>query len=200
MTLDTYVVSERGGEGLGGWPRQDEVRRALLAALRDPRPPRAPASRRAGAGRLRHFDISAEVRFHPDDGKGRSVVEVVAPDRPGLLACIGIAFADCDVRLQNAKIATYGERAEDVFFVTERGNRPLDAQAKEKLRRRLLAAISVPLRGRRRILTPSTRRRFTLAEPVLHDLTCTVSGGFPIIKGMTAGDDRRRPRHSRGSL
>lgn len=144
MTLDTYVVSERGGEALEGKRRKAEVRSALLAALRDPRAARAPASGRTGAGRLRHFDISAEVRVHPDDGKGRSVVEVVAPDRPGLLACIGIAFADCGVRLQNAKIATYGERAEDVFFVTERGNRPLDARAKEKLRRRLLAAISAP--------------------------------------------------------
>lgn len=144
MTLDTYVVSERGGEALGGRPRKDEVKQALLAALRDPRAPRAPASRRAGPGRLRHFDISAEVIFHPDDGRGRSLVEVVAPDRPGLLVCIGIAFADCGVRLQNAKIATYGERAEDVFFVTDRGNRPLDAQAKERLRRRLLAALSVP--------------------------------------------------------
>ena len=144
MTLDTYVVSERGGEALEGERRTAEVRSVLLAALRDPRAARAPASGRTGAGRLRHFAISAEVHFHPDDGKGRSVVEVVAPDRPGLLACIGIAFADCGVRLQNAKIATYGERAEDVFFVTDRGNRPLDAQAKEKLRRRLLAAISVP--------------------------------------------------------
>ena len=136
-------------KGWQGRPRKDEVRRALLAALRDPRAPRAPASHRAGAGRLRHFDIPAEVHFHPDDGKGRSVVEVVAPDRPGLLACIGIAFADCGVRLQNAKIATYGERAEDVFFVTEHGNRPLDARAKEKLRRRLLAALSFPRDARR---------------------------------------------------
>ena len=142
MTLDTYVVSERDGTTLRGAARKDEATRGLLAALHDPIAPRAPDSRRAGPGRLRHFDISAKVVLHADDRKGRSVVEVVAPDRPGLLACIGIAFADCGVRLQNAKIATYGERAEDVFFVTDSGNRPLDGGAKERLQRRLLTAVS----------------------------------------------------------
>lgn len=53
------------------------------------------------------------------------MLEVVTPDRAGLLARIGWAFADEGVRLQNAKIATFGERAEDVFFVTDRDNEPL---------------------------------------------------------------------------
>ena len=144
MTLDTYVVSERSGGPIRDRSRQEEVRRALRAALREPRAPRAPARHRVGRRRLRHFDIPTEVRFHPDDDKGRSLVEVVTADRPGLLVCIGIAFAECGVRLQNAKIATYGERAEDVFFVTERGNRPLGPETKERVRQRLLAAVSTP--------------------------------------------------------
>ena len=142
MTLNTYVVSERGGEALGGRSRCEEVRVALLNAVREPRTPRAQNLRRAGRGRLRHFDIPSEVSFHPDDGKGRSLVEVVTADRPGLLARIGVAFAECGVRLQNAKIATYGERAEDVFFITDRRNRPLDPEAKERVRRRIGAAIA----------------------------------------------------------
>ena len=142
MTLNTYVVSERGGEALGGRARCEEVRTALRNALREPRTPRAQDLRRVGRGRLRHFDIRCEVSFHPDDSKGRSLVEVVTADRPGLLARIGVAFADCGVRLQNAKIATFGERAEDVFFITDHRNRPLDPEAKERVRRRLGAAIT----------------------------------------------------------
>ena len=53
------------------------------------------------------------------------MLEVIAPDRPGLLARIGGLFLDFDLSVQNAKIATLGERVEDVFFVTDAQNQPL---------------------------------------------------------------------------
>ncbi|TDJ28912.1 MAG: hypothetical protein E2O55_04145, partial [Gammaproteobacteria bacterium] len=56
-----------------------------------------------------------------------------AGDRPGLLAQIGKLFVEQNVRLQNAKIATLGERAEDVFFVTTEDNRPLDEATSQAL-------------------------------------------------------------------
>jgi [protein-PII] uridylyltransferase len=54
-----------------------------------------------------------------------TILEVIAPDRPGLLARIGRIFLDFDLSLQNAKIATLGERVEDVFFITDANNQPL---------------------------------------------------------------------------
>ena len=45
------------------------------------------------------------------------------------------------MRLQNAKIATFGERAEDVFFVTDSGNRPLAPESFDPIRERVVAAI-----------------------------------------------------------
>ena len=71
-------------------------------------------------------------------------MEVVAGDQPGMLARIGWALADQEVRLQNAKIATFGERAEDVFFLTDGYNRPLDADHAEAVRESVLKAISPP--------------------------------------------------------
>jgi len=41
------------------------------------------------------------------------VVELITADRPGLLSRIGRAFQASGVRLQNAKVATFGARAED---------------------------------------------------------------------------------------
>jgi [protein-PII] uridylyltransferase len=49
----------------------------------------------------------------------RTVLELVALDRPGLLAEIGCVFLDNNVLLQNARIATLGERVEDVFYITD---------------------------------------------------------------------------------
>ncbi|MCY1355514.1 Bifunctional uridylyltransferase/uridylyl-removing enzyme [compost metagenome] len=67
-----------------------------------------------------------------------TILELTAPDRPGLLARIGRIFLEFDLSLQNAKIATLGERVEDVFFVTDANNQPL---SDPELCRRLQEAI-----------------------------------------------------------
>ena len=74
---------------------------------------------------LKHFTIPVEVNFTQDTSNRHTVMEVIAADRPGLLARIGWTLADARVRIRNAKIATFGERAEDVFYVTDEHNRPL---------------------------------------------------------------------------
>ena len=52
---------------------------------------------------------------------------------PGLLFQVAKVFDQERVALQNAKIATVGERAEDVFFVTTIDNQPLDEAKCERL-------------------------------------------------------------------
>ena len=146
MTLNSYVVSELDGSPVSAPARVVAIEGTLRQALREPGAERPRARRRAVSRRIEHFDIPAEVRFHADDRNGRSLIEVIAADRPGLLARIGWSLADCGVRLQNAKIATMGERAEDMFFVTDRQNRPLDPETRKQVRRHLLAALGTPPR------------------------------------------------------
>jgi [protein-PII] uridylyltransferase len=46
------------------------------------------------------------------------------------------------VRVQNAKIGTFGNRAEDVFYITDQANAPLTDPARlEALRDELLRAL-----------------------------------------------------------
>ena len=51
-------------------------------------------------------------------------------DRPGFLSSVGTALEFCGTRLQAAKIATYGERVEDIFFITDRNNQVITDAAK----------------------------------------------------------------------
>lgn len=140
MTLDSYVVFELDGEPVSGDAREREIREALCAALANPKEARRD-NRRRPKRQLRHFETPTRVRFSDDSGNARTVMEVIAGDRPELLSAIGWALADCGVRLQNAKIATFGERAEDVFFVTDAANRPLAPHTFDAIRARVSAAI-----------------------------------------------------------
>ncbi len=65
------------------------------------------------------------------------MLELTAGDRPGLLCDVGKVLMEERVHLHNAKIMTVGERAEDVFYVTDALNRPLDAPAAERLQKTL---------------------------------------------------------------
>ena len=64
----------------------------------------------------------AYINISTDIHKQQTILEVVTLDRPGLLARIGLIFMEHGVNLQNARIATLGERVEDVFFITDADN------------------------------------------------------------------------------
>jgi [protein-PII] uridylyltransferase len=126
-TLDTYIVLDEAGNTIRNPQRVDEIKQTIARRIAQHDIDRAHVSRRA-ARQLLHFLIPTQVTFS-DDARGRyTVMELVTVDRPGLLARVGRAFVQCGVRLQNAKIATFGERVEDVFFITDRNNRPLDSE------------------------------------------------------------------------
>jgi [protein-PII] uridylyltransferase len=61
-------------------------------------------------------------------------MEVEAQDRPGLLKQIALALLQSKFKLDHARITTFGERAEDVFFITDRDNLPIpEGKAREQL-------------------------------------------------------------------
>ncbi len=138
FTLDTYIVLDADGDSIGNNPeRIAEIREGLIDALKNPDDYPTIIQRRvpapAQALRLRPAGDHLHRRAAPGLG-ARSH----RPDRPGLLARIGGIFLDFDLSVQNAKIATLGERVEDVFYITDARNQPL---ADPDLCKRLQAAL-----------------------------------------------------------
>ncbi len=76
-----------------------------------------------------------------DERNGRTVLELITGDRPGLLCEVGKVLMQERVDLLGAKIVTVGERAEDVFYVTTMTGTPLDSAAASHLQEQLLAAL-----------------------------------------------------------
>ena len=58
------------------------------------------------------------------------MVEIATLDHPGLLAKVGGLFMMQGLDIHSARIATLGERAEDIFFVTKKDGKPMtDSEA-----------------------------------------------------------------------
>jgi [protein-PII] uridylyltransferase len=122
-SVSSYIVLDEKHKPLGIDPaRKNKVRERLVEELDDPEDYPDIIHRRTPR-QLKHFAFPTEVTLYNDTVNQRTIMEVVTPDRPGLLARVGQVLLEHRVRLTNAKIATLGERVEDVFWVTdEHGN------------------------------------------------------------------------------
>ncbi len=120
--LDTFYVMDADDEPItDDSPRTAAIRKKLMQVLSQPNERWLATDRRASR-RMKSFDWPCQTVFSNDSAPGLSVLEVIAPDRPGLLTIIGQVFFRHKLRLHNAKISTLGERVEDVFFITDRND------------------------------------------------------------------------------
>jgi [protein-PII] uridylyltransferase len=135
-TIDTFYVLDENDQPIGNDPqRVAKIREGLLAELSLVDDYSAVISRRTPR-QLKQFTTPTRARISNDIATGYTVLEVISPDRPGLLATIGRIFMDQGIRLQNAKISTLGERVEDVFFITDFEGEPLsDPEVCERLQK-----------------------------------------------------------------
>jgi [protein-PII] uridylyltransferase len=86
--------------------------------------------------RMKHLNVQTKVRFYSSQDDS-TLIELEALDAPGLLARIGHLFVDVNITLKMAKIATIGERAEDVFIVCNSEGKAL-TQEQQVLVKRLI--------------------------------------------------------------
>jgi [protein-PII] uridylyltransferase len=139
-SLDAYLVLEDTGQPITDRERMAGIERQLARALTE-RHAQAPAVTRRVPRQVRMFTTPTQVSFSADPDPGRTLVEVVTGDRPGLLSEIGQVFWDQKLDLHGAKIMTVGERAEDVFTVTDENGRRLEAARCQALADALVLAL-----------------------------------------------------------
>jgi [protein-PII] uridylyltransferase len=140
FSLDLYHLLEDDGAPITDPDRLAEIEQALWASLRASGDAPLAVSRRAPR-QARMFHTPTHIALSVDERNRRSVLELTAGDRPGLLCEVGEVLMLEHVELQAAKIMTVGERAEDVFYITDFDNRPLSAAAAEQLKERLVQAL-----------------------------------------------------------
>jgi [protein-PII] uridylyltransferase len=141
FSLDLYHVLEGDGAQISDPERVREIEEKLWRSLQRPDESPLAVSRRAPR-QVRMFNTPTQITISNDEHNRRTVVELVAGDRPGLLCDVGKVLWEERVDLHGAKISTLGERAEDVFHVTDLAQQPLDEAAAGRLRQRLTAALN----------------------------------------------------------
>ena len=119
FALDTFVVLDHNGQPVSDARALSQLQKAMRDQLLHPQPGRD--IRSTGLQRqLKHFPIETRVLFSPSPKGLLTIMEVTAQDRLGLLYQVALALKQCRVNLVAAKVATYGERAEDIFFINSR--------------------------------------------------------------------------------
>lgn len=118
-TLDTFVILDADGTELTDSLRINELKEKLTLYITQPEIS-TPSITNYIPRAAKHFKFPTRVSFENNELQNHTLMKVIAYDRPGLLSEIGAALHTCAVTLHKAKIATFGEKAEDIFFITEK--------------------------------------------------------------------------------
>lgn len=140
FSLDLYHVLEEDGAPITDSDRQEEIEQAIWRSLKGPEDAAFVVSRR-GARQAGMFHTPTQISLSVDERNRRSVLELTAGDRPGLLCDVGKVLMEERIELHAARIMTVGERAEDVFYLTDFDNQPLGPAAAQRLKDRLMLSL-----------------------------------------------------------
>ena len=87
-----------------------------------------------------------QIEFNNEDSAIFTIIEIIAPDYPGLLFEISEIFYKFNIEIQSAKITTQGLKAIDTFYVTDlNGNKILDKNAQQRIKEEFLMIIEKKL-------------------------------------------------------
>lgn len=134
FALDSFIVFDHQQKAITDQKTldymADKIRERILSG--------SGTSRKSGVHlprRLKHFPIKTRIDFKTEANGRATIMHVTAQDRPGLLHQVALAIHQSQVKLAAAKISTFGERAEDIFFIVNRDNQPItDKTQLQKLR------------------------------------------------------------------
>lgn len=137
MALDTFLLLDADSQQPVSSARADELQQRLQRALTQSSG--VQPSKRGMSRHQKHFQMAPQISFHA--AGDRTQLALVGADRPGLLAAVAQVMLHAEVRVHDARIATFGERVEDFFQLTDRHNAPLGATQQERLLQALLERI-----------------------------------------------------------
>ncbi len=127
LVINSYLVLEQSGEPIRDLFREQQICKTLRSRMLSQDPGKLSTIRRVH-NQVKHFPIQPRVSFEIDRRQNYTLMELTAADQPGLLSKVGQVFNHMNIRVHQAKITTVGNRAEDVFFITDWKNQPISSE------------------------------------------------------------------------
>ena len=162
--LDTIFVRREFSDDADERRRADRIAATVEQALEGRvELSRVIAERGGPRERTKPFRVPPEVTIDNRSSDRFTVIEASALDRPGLLFDLTRTLADLSLDIGSAHIATFGERAVDVFYVTDlTGAKVTNAQRIGRIRRQLEQSLVVSEENRSKpAARPRQRRKAT---------------------------------------
>ncbi len=141
--LDTFLVLDANGKPIDDKRQCNLVEDELIRVLRDPKDFVATTIQRLPR-RIRELRVPIEIQFNHNKMHNFTVMEIKAPDFPGLLASLGNAFIDCSIAIHNARISKLGERVHNLFQLSNLEYKPLTTEHQLQLKGVVLQYLQQP--------------------------------------------------------
>ncbi|WP_230661691.1 [protein-PII] uridylyltransferase [Psychrobacter sp. I-STPA10] len=139
FALDSYVLLDRHGTLLTDTERQDELKSRLIQAFANPNTPKL--VQRRLPRQLKNFYVPTSISFSYNEASNQHIMSITTLDQPGLLAQLGQVFLQQGIEVHAARITTLGERAEDMFYISDQKDEALTEQQLDLLKTAIIAAL-----------------------------------------------------------
>jgi len=144
LALDTFQLQRQFPEEADEARRMGRITRTIGRALDgDVRMAELMAKRKPAERRITAFTVEPETIINNALSDQFTVIEVSGRDRPGLLYELTSTLSDLNLDITSAHITTYGEKAVDVFYVTDlTGKQIVSEQRQAAIRERIAGVLS----------------------------------------------------------
>ncbi|CFX27218.1 Bifunctional uridylyltransferase/uridylyl-removing enzyme [Includes: [Protein-PII] uridylyltransferase; [Protein-PII]-UMP uridylyl-removing enzyme] [Candidatus Filomicrobium marinum] len=131
--LDSFLLQRELQSDEDEKRRADRIGQLIRRVLRGEMRLRPMLSKRRPAEhRLDAFSVEPEVMINNALSDDFTVIEVAGLDRPGLLYDLTNALSDLNLDISSAHITTFGEKAVDVFYVTDLVGKKVTAPTRQQ--------------------------------------------------------------------
>ncbi|HEX3430859.1 MAG TPA: [protein-PII] uridylyltransferase [Rhizomicrobium sp.] len=143
FALDVFSLHDQDGAPFGDATLVTKLRRTMVRAVAGDNFGSPAVFRRVGAQRIAVFRVRPRIDIDNEGSANATVIEVEGRDRPGFLYDIAQALFLEGLSIASARVATYGERAMDVFYVRDTfGQKIVNSERLATIKARLLAAVT----------------------------------------------------------
>jgi len=138
--LDSFIILDQSGKSVSYSGLLKFIEVELTQKLDKTQALELPLKGRISR-QVKHMPILAQVTITQEVDNNNHKLDIIANDRPGLLATLAYQFLVLEIELHNAKINTLGSRAEDTFLISAIKGQKLDALRISKLKEAIISEI-----------------------------------------------------------